>query len=128
MNSADEHNNDIRNTAERALAHVKKQKSQESQAHVIRRDQITQQGMAALQESKAEYDRKLMFWEGKCDMLEKQKEALKEHHKKKEVFHCLVLSWYILSRLPSFTLSYLLLPLPLSLFSLYSSLCLYVFV
>jgi hypothetical protein len=97
LNSADEHNNDIRNTAERALAQVKKQKSQETQAHVLRRDQITQQGLAALQESKTDYDRKLVFWEGKCDMLWKQKEALKDHHKttvkQKEVFHCQVLSW-----------------------------------
>ena len=92
LNSADEHNNDIRTTAERALAHVKKQKSQETQAHFIRRDQITQQGLAALQESKSDYDRKLVFWEGKCDMLEKQKDALKEHYKtmlkKKEVNLC----------------------------------------
>ena len=132
LNSADEHNNDIRNTAERALAHVKKQKSQETQAHVIRRDQITQQGLAALQESKTDYNRKLLFWEGKCDTLEKQKEALKEHHKttvkKKEVCHCLVLSWESFSCLPSFTLPYLLLPLPLSFFSPFSSSCLYVFV
>ena len=132
LNSADEHNNDIRNTAERALAKVKKQKSQETQAHVLRRDQITQQGLAALQESKTDYDRKLMFLEGKCDMQEKQKEALKEHHKtmvkQKEVFHCLVLSWLIFSCLRSFTLPYFLFLLPLSLLTPFSSLCLYVYV
>lgn len=94
--SADEQNNDMRNQAERALAHVKKQKTQESQAHLLRREQITQQGEAAMQETKSEYDRKLVYWQAKCDTLEKQKKMLTEDHKttlkKKEVFNCLVLS------------------------------------
>jgi hypothetical protein len=50
LSSADEHNNGIRNTAVRALAQVKKQKSQESQAHLLRREQITQQGASAMKE------------------------------------------------------------------------------
>ncbi len=77
LSSADEHNNDMRSTAERTLAHVKKQKSQESQAHFLRRE--------------------LGFWQGKCDTLEKQKDALKDHKKttlkKIEVWHYLVLSF-----------------------------------
>jgi hypothetical protein len=101
LSSADEHNNDMRSTAERALAHVKKQKSQESQAHFLRREQLTQQGAAAMEESKSEYDRKLGFWQGKCDTLEKQKDALKDHQKttlkKIEVWHYLVLSFLIFS-------------------------------
>jgi hypothetical protein len=97
LSTADEHNNDMRSQAERALAHVKKQKTQESQAHFLRREQLTQQGEAAMDELKAEYDRKIVYWQGKCDTFQKQKDTLKDQQKttlkQTEVCHCLVLSF-----------------------------------
>jgi hypothetical protein len=46
--SADEHNHGRVDVAEKALAQVKRQKSNDLKAHVLRREQISQQGAAAI--------------------------------------------------------------------------------
>ncbi len=73
---------------------MKKQKTQETKAHLLRREQITEQGAAAIEQTKSDYASKLHFWQAKSETLEKQKQRLNEHQKsimkKQEVFHCLV--------------------------------------
>jgi hypothetical protein len=74
LTSADEHNNSRRDVAEKALAHIKKQKTVESKdIYYDVREQITQQGAAAMQQTKSDYDTKLDYWQAKSDTLEKEK-------------------------------------------------------
>jgi hypothetical protein len=94
LGSADEHNNGRRDQAEKELKQLKKQKTQETKAHLLRREQITEQGAAAIEQTKSDYAAKLQYWQAKSETLEKQKQRLNEHQKsnmkKQEVFHCLV--------------------------------------
>jgi hypothetical protein len=50
---------------------VKKQKTVEAIAHLVRRDQITEQGEAAMKQSKSDYVSKLNYWQDKSDTLVK---------------------------------------------------------
>jgi hypothetical protein len=79
--SADEHNHGRVYVAEKALAQVKRQKSEDLKAHVLRREQISQQGAAAIEQTKSEYEAKVVYWKGKCNTLEEGKKSLNIRHK-----------------------------------------------
>jgi hypothetical protein len=99
--SADEQNNNRREQAEKELVRVKKIRTQEKQSYLSRREQIEQQGMAVMKESKSVFDEQVHYWQAKCESLEQQKKSLNDHNrtasKRKEVLNCLVLSFRVFS-------------------------------
>ncbi len=104
LTSADEHNHGRVDVAEKALAQVKRQKSDDLKAHVLRREQISQQGAAAIEQTKLEYEAKVGYWKGKCNTLEEEKKSLnirqKVTVKKTQVFvfahFCLIIFLFVL--------------------------------
>ena len=74
-------NDGRRDQAEKELKEVKKQKTQETKAHLLRREQITEQGQAAIEQTKSDYASKLTYWQAKSKTLKKQKQRLNEHQK-----------------------------------------------
>ena len=81
MASADEQNGSKVEEAEKALAQVKRQRSEEIKAHELRRDLIAQQGAALREQTKSEYDVKVGYWKAKCNTIEDVKKSLTQHHR-----------------------------------------------
>ena len=81
MASADMHNKGRLEDAEKALVEVKKQKTEDVKAHILRREQISQQGAEAMQQTKTEYELKVGYRKAKSNRIAIEKKSLSEEHK-----------------------------------------------
>ena len=77
------------------LTKVKKQKTQERDSYLMRRQQIVDQGTSSMQQSKTHFEQQVHYWQSKNDSLQQKIKTNSENYKRtnqtKEVLISLVL-------------------------------------
>ena len=90
LQSADERNNWTAKEALKELTKVKKQKTKEKEAYLLRRERMDEIGTSSRQQTKKDYEEQINFWQIKTEQLEeKMKRNLLNYKRisdKKEVF------------------------------------------
>ena len=90
LNSADERNGWSVKESQKELTKVKKQKTQEKDVYLMRRQQILEQGTSAMQNTKSVYEEQVQYWQSKNAILQQKlitnSETFKRTSTTKEVF------------------------------------------
>ena len=104
--SADERNNWSAQAAQKELIKVKKQKTEQKDAYIARREKIESQGATFFHQCKTELEQEVLYWQGKYETLQGKFTSTHEERgqtsRKHEVLYCLVLPSLFLSGLVSF--------------------------
>ncbi len=99
LQSADECNNLTAKEANKELTKVKKQKTKEKEAYLLRRERMEEIGTSSRQQTKSDYDQQINYWQSKNEQLEEKIKTNLSNYKriseKKEVLilACLVLAY-----------------------------------
>jgi hypothetical protein len=72
LQSADERNNWTSKVALKELSKVKKQKSKEKEAYLLRREQMEEMGTSARHQTKSDFDEQINYWQSKNELLEEK--------------------------------------------------------
>jgi hypothetical protein len=106
LHSADEQNNWSAQAAQKELIKVKKQKTEQKDAYIARREKIESQGATFVHQCKTELEQEVQYWQGKYETIKGKFTSTHEDRgqasHKHEVLYCLVLPSLFLSGLVSF--------------------------
>jgi hypothetical protein len=72
MNSADERNNWVVKSAKKELVRAKQQKTQQKDAYLLRREQMSMQGSSSMQQKTQDYQQQLKYWQDKSETSQKK--------------------------------------------------------
>ena len=102
LQSADERNNWTAKDAKKELTKIKKQKTKEKDAYLLRRERMDEIGTSSSrQQTQKDYDEQINYWQSKTEQLkEKIKTSLSNYKRiseKKRSLYKHVLCWLILS-------------------------------
>jgi hypothetical protein len=90
LQSADERNNWTAKEALKELTKVKKQKTKEKEAYLLRRERMEEIGTSSRQQTKKDYEKQINYWQSKTEQLEEKIKTNLSHYKriseKKKVF------------------------------------------
>ncbi len=93
LHSADERNNWSVQEAQKELTKVKKQKTQQKDAYLARREKIETQGASLANQCRSELEEQVSYWQGKCETLKFKistaHDEFKRTRNKQEVLSCL---------------------------------------
>ena len=82
MDSADERNNWEVKLAKKEVVRVKKQNTQQKDAYLLRREQISMQGSSSMQQKTQDYQQQLKYWQDKSETSQKKLKTSAENHKR----------------------------------------------
>ena len=82
MESADEQNNWVTKSAKKEIVKLKKQNTQQKDAYLLRREQLSSQGVSAMQQNTIDYQQKLKYWQDKSETYQKKLQTVHEIHKR----------------------------------------------
>ncbi len=82
MDSADERNNWEVKIAKKEVVRVKKQNTQQKDAYLLRREQMSMQGSSTMQQKTQDYQQQLKYWQDKSEMSQKKHKTSAEIHKR----------------------------------------------
>ncbi len=82
MNSADERNNWVVKSAKKELVRAKQQKTQQKDAYLLRREQMSRQGSSSMEQKTQDYEQQLKYWQDKSETSQKKLKTSGEIHKR----------------------------------------------
>ena len=82
MDSADERNNWEVKLAKKEVVRVKKQNTQQKDAYLLRREQMSTQGSSSMQQKTQDYQQQLKYWQDKSETSQKKLKTSAEIHKR----------------------------------------------
>ncbi len=95
LHSADKRNNWSVQAAHKELTKVKKQKTQQKDAYLARREKVETQGASLANQCRTELEQQVAYWQGKCETLKEKisfaHEDFKRTRHKQEVLSCVFL-------------------------------------
>ena len=82
MNSADERNNWVVKSAKKEVVRLKKHNTQQKDAYLLRREQMSMQGSSSMQQKTQDYQQQLKYWQDKSETSQKKLKTSAENHKR----------------------------------------------
>ena len=82
MDSADERNNWEVKLAKKEVVRVKKQNTQQKDAYLLRREQMSMQGSSSMQQKTQDYQQQLKYWQDKSETSQTKLKTSAENHKR----------------------------------------------
>ena len=82
MDRADERNNWEVKLAKKEVVRVKKQNTQQKDAYLLRREQMSMQGSSSMQQKTQDYQQQLKYWQDKSETSQKKLKTSAENHKR----------------------------------------------